>query len=64
MVLFIRFFCAVALAAVGACVMVAWTNTYAWKNYWPLNAAIGLVGGFCVGLVGAKLIEVGLPDDK
>ena len=64
MVLFIRFFCAVALAAVGACVMVAWTewtDTHELKNYWLFFAAIGLVGGFCVGLVGAKLIEAGLP---
>ena len=73
MVLFIRFFCAVALAAVGACVMVAWTPTikqqdppygFVLAGYWPLNAAIGLAGGFFLGLVGAKLIEVGLPDDK
>lgn len=73
MVLFIRFFCALALAAVGACVMVAWTpqersslniNTIVLASHWPLNAAIGLAGGFFLGLVGAKLIEAGLPDDK
>ena len=73
MVLFIRFFCALAFAAVGACVMVAWTpqerskfvnNALVLAPHWPLNAAIGLAGGFFLGLVGAKIIEAGLPDDK
>ena len=72
MVLFSRFFCALALAAVGACVMVAWTPTIyyagmsggALASHWPLNVAIGLAGGFFLGLVGAKLIEVGLPGGK